>query len=596
MTFLWPGILILLVAAGIPLLIHLLSERRYEKVFFSSVRLLKQLETDSLRRIRLRQWLILLLRTLGIIFLILALAGPFVGGWRFGSPGEGVILLDTSPSSRFHPDFDRIARILQEEFPAWDTLWVQESTSEEELLQKVQRPEHILFLSDLQKNENMSNVLKNIQALMPKQGDDPILFQLNPFQNEAWVKSLYIPLQYFPIGEFIPVRATLAMPHERHSLAYLTVNGKWVAQTRANEDGDVEFSFFPETPGTYHGMVKIEGSNHPFNQRYFLLRAGEKITTLVIERENSYLKAALDALQYVDATYVSPERFPSVSLDKCDVFIVDGLPALPKAQMARIARFAENKPVWILMDRLPDATWQEIFPFQTIEEITMSEGQFRLTTLSEKNESMLSEFPPFSIARYFKVSPMAEESSLTPLITLSDGSPFLFYLSGTSLYVQTSPLSLEDNLMGIHPLFMKSLKHLLFYVTGRVYKPLTVGDILPIHQAGDEILRPDGRRVKVLEPYHQTDIPGIYTVISHNQQTSFAVNWPESETENTYFETPLPGFHIFPAQEDEIRSFRETLKGQSLTPLFFFLTALCWAGELFLITRLNKSRKLHTNV
>lgn len=579
MSFLWPGILVLLAAAGIPVIIHLLGERRYEKVYFSSIRLLKQIETDSLRKIRLRQWIILILRTLGILFLILALAGPFAGGWHLGGPGEGLILVDHSPSARFHKDFENIVSTLQSEFPGWDTLRVYEEMSPQALTRKLQRarpPEHLFFLTDLQANDAMPVFLNTLREHV----DDPVILALNPFRERSWIQSLEIPARYFPAGDFIPVRAILAIPEERHPLAYLTVNGKRIAQTRPDESGYVEFSFLAESPGHYHGMVKTEESDHPFNQRYFSLNAGEKISILLVEGEDSYLLPALGALLTVDMEAVKPDLFPGSPLENRDLLIVDGLHPLPKAQMARIRRFAQHKPVWIVMDRRPDPAWKEMLALQDAREYTLSEGQFRITERAEKADPVFSELPGFSVSRYFSI---LADTSYQPILRLNDGKPFLYTLRENNLYIQTSPFRLADNLMGTHPLFTRALKTFLFYFTGATRQDILIGDPIPIHQAGDEIVRPDGHRVKVLKPYTGTDIPGIYTRVSNGSQVHFAVNWPESETKSTVLESPLPGMQIIPAQNDEIRAFRESLKGRSLTPLFFLLTALCWGGEFFLM-------------
>ncbi len=584
MSFLWPGILVLLAAVGIPVLIHILGERRYEKVYFSSIRLLKQIETDSLRRIRLRQWIILILRTLGILFLVLALAGPFSGGWRFGSPGEGVILLDTSSSSRFHKDFESAVTALLEEFPGWDTLRIHEKTSEQRF-HRDREPEHVILLTDLQANAQMPLFLNTIKTRFT-QAENPVVFKLNPIRESSWIKSLYIPSRYFSAGDFIPVRATLAMPENRHPLAYLTVNGKRIAQTRPGEKGDVEFSFLAESPGRYHGMVKAEGSDHPFNQRYFSLTAGEKIRILVVDDGESYLFPALEALFSVETDRVKPDAFPGTPLENRDLLILDGLYPLPEAQKARIRRFARNKPVWIIMNRLPDPSWQDLLSLSDATEITAPAGQFRLTEMPENTGPALTGFPAFPVIRYFQIPPEKHQ----PLIRLNDGNTFLFHLEETRFFVQTSPFRLADNRMGTHPRFTRALKTLLFYFTGTIHKDLQVGEKIPIRQAGDEIIRPDGRRVTVLEPYTKTDIPGIYSLISSDEQDYFAVNWPEPETEEATFDAPLPGFQIFPAQTDEIRSFRESLKGRSLTPFLFLLTALCWGGELLLMM-LNMKKK-----
>jgi len=586
MSFLWPGILILLAAAGIPILIHLLGERRYEKVYFSSIRLLKQIETDSLRKIRLRQWIILILRTLGIMFLVLALAGPFAGGWRPGGPGEGLILVDSSPSARFHRDFETMSTTLQSEFPGWDTLRVHEEMSPQTFMRKLQRkrpPEHILFLTDLQANEAMPVFLNTLRDIV----DDPVIIALNPYREKPWIQSLDIPARYFPAGDFIPVRAVLTLHGNRHPLAYLTVNGKRIAQTRSDESGYVEFSFLAESPGHYHGMVKTEGSDHPFNQRYFSLNVGEKISILLVQGEDSYLLPALEALMTVDVEAVTPDLFPGSPLENRDLLILDGLHPLSAAQMARIRRFAQNRPVWIVMDRRPDASWKEILTIQDAREQRLPEGQFRITEKAEQGDPLFTELPGFSIFRYFTIR---SDTPLQPILRLNDGNPLLYSPRESNIYIQTSPFRLADNRMGTHPLFTRALKTLLFYFMGVTHRDVLVGEPIPIHQAGDEIIRPDGRRVKVLEPYAGTDIPGIYTRISNGSRNYFAVNWPESETTGNVLETPLPGFQVIPAQTDEIRSFRESLKGRSLTPLFFLLTALCWGGELFLMMLNMKKR------
>jgi hypothetical protein len=103
MTFLNPLVLFGLVAAAIPILIHLLNLRKLKVVDFSSLRFLKELQKTRMRRLKLRQLLILLLRTLLIVFLVLAFSRPALKG-SLASMGGGhatstvVVLLDDSPS------------------------------------------------------------------------------------------------------------------------------------------------------------------------------------------------------------------------------------------------------------------------------------------------------------------------------------------------------------------------------------------------------------------------------------------------------------------------------------------------------------------
>jgi hypothetical protein len=113
MTFLNPLVLFGLAAAAIPILIHLLNLRKLKVVEFSSLRFLKELQRTRVRRLKLRQWLILLLRTLLVVFLILAFSRPAFKG-TFAGIGGGqaastvVILLDDSPSMGLRNDHGRL--------------------------------------------------------------------------------------------------------------------------------------------------------------------------------------------------------------------------------------------------------------------------------------------------------------------------------------------------------------------------------------------------------------------------------------------------------------------------------------------------------
>ena len=64
-------------AGSAPILIHLLSKRRYRIMDWAAMRYLQNALRRKARRIRLEQWLLLLVRTLLILLMVLALAQPF---------------------------------------------------------------------------------------------------------------------------------------------------------------------------------------------------------------------------------------------------------------------------------------------------------------------------------------------------------------------------------------------------------------------------------------------------------------------------------------------------------------------------------------
>ncbi|MEO1075311.1 MAG: BatA domain-containing protein, partial [Bacteroidota bacterium] len=103
MTFLNPLVLLGLAAAAIPLLIHLFNFRKPRQVDFSTLAFVKELQRSTMRRVRVKQWLLLALRTLAILCLVLAFARPAVeGAWAglFGGrvPTSMAVVVDNSLS------------------------------------------------------------------------------------------------------------------------------------------------------------------------------------------------------------------------------------------------------------------------------------------------------------------------------------------------------------------------------------------------------------------------------------------------------------------------------------------------------------------
>ncbi|MEX1055622.1 MAG: BatA and WFA domain-containing protein, partial [Rhodothermales bacterium] len=80
MEFLNPLALVALAAAAIPLLIHLFNFRKPRRVDFSSLQFVRELQKTTMQRVRIKQWLLLLLRMLAIAFLVLAFARPTLTG------------------------------------------------------------------------------------------------------------------------------------------------------------------------------------------------------------------------------------------------------------------------------------------------------------------------------------------------------------------------------------------------------------------------------------------------------------------------------------------------------------------------------------
>lgn len=102
MSFLQPIMLFALPLIALPIVIHLINQYRYRTIEWAAMYFLLTANKMSRGYARIRQWLILLLRTLAIAGLIFAISRPLASGWmRLAAPGTidtTFILLDRSPS------------------------------------------------------------------------------------------------------------------------------------------------------------------------------------------------------------------------------------------------------------------------------------------------------------------------------------------------------------------------------------------------------------------------------------------------------------------------------------------------------------------
>ena len=99
MNFLNSIVLFGLGAVVLPLLIHLVSRRRAKEVAFPSIRLLELMQSDRIRMLKVKQLIILLLRTLIIVLIILAFARPALRSvFKGNTRTSAVIIIDGSAS------------------------------------------------------------------------------------------------------------------------------------------------------------------------------------------------------------------------------------------------------------------------------------------------------------------------------------------------------------------------------------------------------------------------------------------------------------------------------------------------------------------
>ena len=109
MSFLQPAMLIALPLIALPVIIHLINQRRFQTVQWGAMQFLLAANRMSRGYARIRQWLILAARTLALAALVFAISRPLSSGWLAvaggGQVDTTIVLIDRSPSmTQLGPD------------------------------------------------------------------------------------------------------------------------------------------------------------------------------------------------------------------------------------------------------------------------------------------------------------------------------------------------------------------------------------------------------------------------------------------------------------------------------------------------------------
>lgn len=380
LTFLNSAILFGLAAVSIPILIHLFTRQKKKIVNFSSLRFLKELQHQQIRKLKIKQILLLILRALLVLTLVLAFARPTLKTSSASSLESGaqlttVIILDNTLSmgriSEGRPLLeqakDRALRVLSvlrpgDEiylmYPQKPTRFAHEGaryskTSIEALINNTQLSfagtdyiaalitankimqesqninKEVYLISDLQKSGFDLPADGNIGELLD---DDVKLFVL-PVQTESQenlsISQLSVGNQILEKDKVADVTVRVQNNGGRPvkgRLAHLFVNGKRIAQNVVDLSGgaaaNLHFRMVPDKTGFQSGYVLLEDDLlSEDNKRYFAYDIADQIPILLVGNaptDTRFLKLALRPAREV-ASYLKITETPAAQLDDIDL-------------------------------------------------------------------------------------------------------------------------------------------------------------------------------------------------------------------------------------------------------------------------------------
>ncbi len=404
MNFLNPLVLIGLIAATIPLILHLLNLRKLKRIEFSTLQFLKELKKQQIKRLKLKQIILLILRTLIIICLVMAFSRPIVESelpvFEAYAKSSAVIILDNSVSMDINEE--RGNRLSLAKLAVIQLIDMLSDGSEIGII-SMANPEYSNSTSLMQdytylkkqiseikissKRGNLANSLKTANAFLASASnvnkevfiisdmqdnifklteDDSVKFdkmnakiyavqigKANSNSKNISVDSLDITSKI--MRENTPVNINVVLKNHSETDADGTVlslffNNKRVAQRTvdipSNQSRTVIISAIPNETGSIIGEVEIDGDAlDQDNKRFFSLLIPDKISVLVVGAQNNNLQAffnGISSIQNVIQTeFADEQRADASDLSQYDVLILnDGV--YPQSQLEKLEKYIES--------------------------------------------------------------------------------------------------------------------------------------------------------------------------------------------------------------------------------------------------------------
>lgn len=404
MEFLNPAFLFGLAAASIPVIIHLLNLKKLQKIEFSTLAFLKELQKSKLRKIKIKQWLLLALRVLIILLVVMAfsrptLKGVAIGGTTSAAKTSVVFIIDNTISMSAVDEKGsllnqaktaalKLANLLQQGDDA-SIIFVSDENPDnifntsniEELKKKIEQikksdkrgdfqkailiagdilkksnnfNKEIYILSDFQKNMMIDfQSLKNIESLFT---ENVRLYTINYsgkiFSNLS-IDKIESNTQIFEKDK--PVTFSVQLTNHsnnnaENNVVSIFINGERNAQKSFSVESGKSIKIDIESTIKNTGFVEVQAhleddDINSDNNRYLNIYVPDKIPVIIFSDEISDAKFISLALEASDGGILkideaSLNQIQSYDLKKYSSVILIGTPV--ESSLQRLKQYAEN--------------------------------------------------------------------------------------------------------------------------------------------------------------------------------------------------------------------------------------------------------------
>jgi hypothetical protein len=427
MIFLYPSVLFFLLALAIPIIIHLFNFRRYKKIYFSNVAFLKNIQTESEKKSKLKHLLVLLSRLLAFAALIVAFSQPYIPTGKEETKSDITIYIDNSLSTEAKNDngtlleqaknlaieiinnYDNSTRftLITNDFFGKHTHTFSKTQAKNEVdlitvsplskefaqvynrWQQLATNSKLFIVSDFQKNINLDfTVVEN--------ENDISLFSLKPNTNN----NIFIDTVWFASPnhnkfskEHVFASVVNTSDNEQEVRIELELNGSVKAFSNVsileNQSTIVEFSFDNDGLENYvYGKLSLSDYASPtlvFDDDFYFAYEISKQTAVGIIQEQNNTSALLENVYKTDSSYTTIKQW-STSIDfdalgKSQLIILNELEIVSTGLQSQLEVFLEQGKTIVVIPpvKLDASSYQLLFSKLATPPYRMSDTSFLRT-------------------------------------------------------------------------------------------------------------------------------------------------------------------------------------------------------------------------
>lgn len=646
MQFKNPEVFYFLILLLIPIIVHLFQLQKFKKIAFTNVSFLKKISLETRKSSRLKKWLILTTRLIGLLALLFTFSQPYLSNKKAEEKNHNLIYLDNSISLNTNGNQGDLLKIAAQKI-------IENSSENDEYTlltndnsyEKITKKELSDILKNVQSTSNQANLSQKIVEIESKIKNKSIslyknilisdfqninkninneftnvktpfnLIKLKPNQeNNISIDSVSITnsnAEEISLSVFVKNQGT-----EKKEIPIALYNDDKLINKRSfsiDKDQTKKISFSISKATDFKGKIQVT-YNDIFlfdNVFFFTINTRKKINVLSLGKPANYLSKIFtsDAFNYQSFTN---QNINYNKIAEQQLIILNELQTIPNVLKSTLLKYIQNGGhLLVIPDKeLNIASYNSFFRSFTTGSISNKrQDSLKITDINFDHPLYTNVFSKKVANFQFPVTSVSFESIFrgSTVISYENKASFLQEINNpyTKIYWFSSPLSLKVTNFSNSPLIVPTLYNIgqqslevakPYYILNRennidVSKKLSKDEVVTISNNDEDFIplqQSYSNKVR-LTTEEQPHKAGFYFInLKTDTLETLAYNVPKTESLLTFydiqqFQNVNKNFKIYDSVEDFFTEINQKNEVQWLWKLFLAIAIVSLLLEILIL-------------